>query len=169
MCRVDGRVRRSADRADQSAGCRFQPRRGPMRFMVMVKANSDTEAAVPPSEEMLSEMLTFNEELVKAGVMLAGEGLAPSSKGAKVKFSGSKRTVIDGPFAEAKELIAGFWIWEVGSREEAIEWAKRIPNPTGEESEVEIRQVFENDDFGDSMTPELRAKEERLRAQTSKR
>jgi hypothetical protein len=142
---------------------------GPMKFMVMVKANSETENGVLPSEEMLSAMLKFNEELVKAGVMLAGEGLQPSSKGARVKFSGSKRTVVDGPFTEAKELIAGFWIWQVRSREEAIDWAKRIPNPTGEESEVEIRQVFEADDFGEALTPELRAQEERLRAQTSAR
>jgi hypothetical protein len=137
--------------------------------MVMVKANKDTENGVLPSEEMLTQMLKFNEELVKAGVMLAGEGLHPSSRGARVKFSGSKRTVIDGPFTEAKELVAGFWIWQVRSREEAIEWAKRIPNPTGEESEVELRQVFEADDFGDALTPELREQEERLRAQASAR
>jgi hypothetical protein len=140
-----------------------------MKFMVMVKANKDTENGVLPSEEMLTQMLKFNEELVKAGVMLAGEGLHPSSRGARVKFSGSKRTVIDGPFTEAKELVAGFWIWQVRSREEAIEWAKRIPNPTGEESEVELRQVFEADDFGDALTPELREQEERLRAQASAR
>ncbi|MGQ0814071.1 MAG: YciI family protein [Gemmatimonadota bacterium] len=122
-----------------------------MRFMVIVKANADSEAGVPPSEELLAAMARYNEELVKAGVMLAGEGLQPSSKGARVKFSGSKRTVIDGPFAETKELIAGFWLIQVKSKEEAIEWVKRIPNPfPGNESEIEIRQVFELDDFGSS-------------------
>ena len=121
-----------------------------MRFMVIVKANKDTEAGVLPSEEMLNAMTRYNEELVKAGVMLAGEGLQPSSKGARVRFSGSKRTVIDGPFSEAKELIAGFWLFEVKSLDEAIEWVKRCPNPTGEESEIEIRQVFEAEDFGPS-------------------
>jgi hypothetical protein len=136
-----------------------------MRFMVMVKANKDTEAGVMPSEELLAEMGKFNEELVKAGVMLAGEGLQPSSKGARVKFSGDKRTVTDGPFTEAKELIAGFWLIQVKSKEEAIEWVKRVPNPTGEESEIEIRQVFEAEDFGEEFTPELRDQEERLRAQ----
>ncbi len=139
-----------------------------MRFMILVKANQDTEAGVMPSEELLTEMMQFNEELVKNGIMLAGEGLQPSSKGARVQFSGDKRTVIDGPFAEAKELIAGFWMWQVKSKEEAIEWVKRIPNPTGEESEVEIRQVFETEDFGPELTPELREQEERLRAQTEK-
>jgi hypothetical protein len=137
-----------------------------MRFMVMIKANADTEAGVMPSTELLTEMTQFNEELVKAGVMLAGEGLHPSSKGARIKFSGTQRTVIDGPFAEAKELIAGYWIWQVKSKEEAIEWAKRIPNPTGEESEVELRQVFDAEDFGAEFTPELREREERLRAQS---
>jgi hypothetical protein len=121
-----------------------------MRFLVMVKANKDTEAGVLPDEKMLTEMGQFNEELVKAGVLLVAEGLQPTSKGARVKFSGVKRTVIDGPFAETKELIAGFWLWQVKSREEAIEWVKRIPNPTGEESEVEIRQVYEADDLGDA-------------------
>jgi hypothetical protein len=121
-----------------------------MRFMVIVKGNEETEAGVPPSEELLDEMGKFNEELVKAGVMLAGDGLQPSSKGARVKFSGDKRTVVDGPFTEAKELIAGYWIWQVKSKEEAIEWAKRIPNPTGQEGEVEVRQVFELEDFGPS-------------------
>jgi hypothetical protein len=140
-----------------------------MRFMILVKANADTEAGVMPSAELLTEMGKFNEELVKAGVLLAAEGLHPSSKGAKVKFSGSKRTVVDGPFAEAKELIAGFWLIDVKSKEEAIEWVKRVPNPTGEESEIEIRQVFEADDFGDEFTPELREQEERLRAQTENR
>ena len=136
-----------------------------MRFMVIVKANKDTEAGVLPSEEMLDAMTRYNEELVKAGVMIAGEGLQPSSKGARVKFSGSNRTVIDGPFAEAKELIAGFWLFEVKSLDEAIEWVKRCPNPTGEESEIEIRQVFESTDFGEAYTPEIREREQRLAEQ----
>jgi hypothetical protein len=136
-----------------------------MRFMVMIKANEDTEAGVMPSEQDFTEMMKFNEELVKAGVMLAGEGLHPSSKGVRIKFSGDKRSVVDGPFAETKELIAGYWLWQVKSKEEAVEWAKRIPNPTGVEGEVELRQVFEADDFGDAMTPELREQEDRLRAQ----
>ncbi len=136
-----------------------------MRFMIIIKANKDSEAGVMPDEKMLAEMGKFNEELVKAGVMLAGEGLHPSSKGARVKFSGDKRTVIDGPFAETKELIAGFWIWQVKSKEEAIEWVKRCPNPTGVESEIEIRQIFEAEDFGAEFTPELREQEERLRAE----
>ncbi len=139
-----------------------------MRFMVMIKANKDTEAGVMPETKMLEAMGKFNEELVKAGVMLAGEGLQPSSKGARVRFSGDTRTVIDGPFAEAKELIAGFWIWNVKSKAEAIEWVKRCPNPTGGESEIEIRQVFETEDFGAELTPELRAQDERLRAEISK-
>ena len=134
-----------------------------MRFMIIVKANEDSEAGVLPDEKILSEMGKFNEELVKAGVMLAGEGLQPSSKGASVKFEGSKRTVIDGPFAETKELIAGFWLWQVKSKEEAIEWLKRAPFDGG--TEVEIRQVFEAEDFGANLTPELREQEERLRAQ----
>src|ERR1700726_4512345 len=138
-----------------------------MRFLILVKASKDSEAGVLPDEKILTEMGQFNEELVKAGVMLAGEGLQPSSKGARVKFSGAKRTVIDGPFAETKELIAGYWLWQVKSREEAIEWVKRIPNPTGEESEVEIRQVFEADDLGEAYTPELRQQDERLRAQAA--
>jgi hypothetical protein len=133
--------------------------------MVMVKATEESEAGVMPSEELLTEMGKFNEELVKAGVMLAGEGLQPSSKGARVKFSGDKRTVVDGPFTETKELIAGFWLIQVKSKDEAIEWVKRVPNPTGDEGEIEIRQVFEADDFGDELTPELREQEARLRAQ----
>src|SRR5574341_912182 len=137
-----------------------------MRFMIIVKASKDSEAGVMPSQQLLAEMGKFNEELVKAGVMLAGEGLQPSLKGARVKFSGSKRTVIDGPFAETKELIAGFWIWQVKSKEEAIEWVKRCPNPMKGESEIEIRQVFEAEDFGAEFTPELRKQEERLRAQS---
>ena len=134
-----------------------------MRFMIIVKANHDSEAGVLPDEKMLTEMCKFNEELVKAGVMLAGEGLHASSKGARVKFEGSKRTVIDGPFAETKELIAGFWLWQVKSKEEAIEWLKRAPFDGG--TEVEIRQVFEAEDFGANLTPALREQEERLRAQ----
>ena len=136
-----------------------------MRFMIMVKADKNSEAGVMPDEKLLTEMGKFNEELVKAGVMLAGEGLQPSSKGARVKFSGDKRTVIDGPFSETKELVAGYWLWEVKSKQEAIEWVKRCPNPTGAESEIEIRQVFEAADFGAEFTPELREQEERLRAQ----
>ena len=133
--------------------------------MVIVKANKDSEAGIMPSEQLLTEMGNYNEELVKAGIMLAGEGLHPSSKGARVRFNGTSRTVVDGPFAETKELIAGFWIWRVKSREEAIEWVKRCPNPMEGESEIEIRQVFETEDFGDELTPELREQGERLRAQ----
>ena len=136
-----------------------------MRFMVIVKATKNSEAGVMPSEKLLADMGKFNEELVKAGVMLAGEGLQPSSKGARVRFSGAKRTVVDGPFAETKELVAGFWIWQVKSKQEAIEWVKRCPNPMPGESEIEIRQVFEAEDFGAEFTPELKAQEERLRAQ----
>jgi len=137
--------------------------------MVIIKANNDSEAGVLPDEKLLTEMGQFNEELVKAGVMLAGEGLHPSSKGKRVRFSGAKRTVIDGPFAETKELIAGFWLWQVKSMEEAIEWVKRSPNPfPGTESEVEIRQIFEAEDFGAEFTPELREQEDRLRAQIEK-
>jgi hypothetical protein len=138
-----------------------------MRFMVMVKADKNTEAGVMPSEQLLAEMGKYNEELAKAGVLLAGEGLQPSSKGARVKFSGNKRTVINGPFTETKELIAGFWLIQVRSKEEAIEWVKRCPNPTGEESEIEIRQVFEAEDFGAEFTPELRQQEERIRQQVA--
>jgi hypothetical protein len=136
-----------------------------MRFMVIVKASKESEAGVLPSTEILSAMSTFNEELVKAGVLLAAEGLHASSKGARVKFSGGKRTVTDGPFAETKELIAGFWLWKVKSKEEAIEWLKRSPFDGG--TEVEIRQVFEAEDFGPALTPELREREERLRAQAA--
>jgi hypothetical protein len=136
-----------------------------MRFMILIKADKNTEAGVMPDEKLLTAMGKFNEELVKAGVLLAGEGLHPSSKGARVRFSGDKRTVIDGPFAETKELIAGFWLWQVKSKEEAIEWVRRCPNPTGTEAEIEIRQVFEAEDFGAEFTPELRAQEERLRAE----
>ncbi len=136
-----------------------------MRFMVIVKATKESEAGVMPSSELLAAMGKYNEELVKAGVMLAGDGLHPSSKGARVRFSGSKRTVIDGPFAETKELIAGYWLWQVQSKEEAIEWLKRCPNPHEGESEIELRQVFEMDDFGAEFTPELREQEARLRAE----
>ena len=136
-----------------------------MRFMVIVKATPDSEAGVMPDHKLLTDMGKFNDELVKAGIMLAGEGLHPSSKGARVRFSGTKRTVIDGPFAETKELIAGFWLWKVTSKEEAIEWVKRCPNPHAGESEIEIRQVFEAEDFGAEFTPELRAQEERQRKQ----
>ena len=139
-----------------------------MRFMIMVKATKDSEAGVLPDEKLLTEMGKFNEELVQAGVMLAGEGLQPSSKGVRVKFSGNTRTVTDGPFAETKELIAGFWLWQVKSKEEAIEWVKRCPNPMKGESEIEIRQLFEAEDFGAEFTPELREQEERLRAQIGK-
>jgi hypothetical protein len=138
-----------------------------MRVMVIVKATKDSEAGVPPSRELLTQMGKYNEELVKAGIMLAGDGLQPSSKGARVRFSGDKRTVIDGPFAETKELIAGFWLWQVRSLEEAIEWVKKCPNPHPEDCELEIRGVFELDDFGPELTPELRAQEEQLRERSS--
>lgn len=137
-----------------------------MRFMVLVKATKESEAGVMPSERLLAEMGRYNEELVKAGVLLAGEGLHPSSKGVRVRFSGQQRTVIDGPFAETKELIAGFWLMQVRSKEEVIEWVRRCPNPMDGESEIEIRQVFEPEDFGDALTPELRAQEDRLRQAT---
>jgi hypothetical protein len=146
---------------------RKRPEETNMRFMVMIKANDETEAGVMPSEQLLTEMGKFNEELVNAGVMLAGEGLHPSSKGARVQFSGGKATVVDGPFAESKELIAGYWLIQVKSKEEAIEWIKRVPNPDNAESEIEIRQVFEADDFGPELTPELREAEERLRQQAA--
>jgi hypothetical protein len=136
-----------------------------MRFMVLVKADKASEGGALPDEKMLADMGKFNEELVKAGVMLAGEGLQPSSKGARVKFSKGKKTVIDGPFAETKELVAGFWLWQLRSKEEAIEWLKRAPF---ENTEVEIRQVFENDDFGEAFTPELRAQEDRIRAEAAR-
>ena len=140
-----------------------------MRFMIIVKASKDSEAGKLPSQELLAAMGKFNEELVNAGIMLAGEGLQPSSKGARVRFSGERRTVIDGPFPETKELVAGFWLWQVKSKEEAIEWVKRCPNPMpGTEAEIEIRQVFESEDFGAEFTPELREQEERLRARVAK-
>jgi hypothetical protein len=137
-----------------------------MRVIVMIKANERSEAGEMPSQELLEQMTDFNEELVKAGVMLAGEGLHPSSKGVRVEFSGSERKVIDGPFAETKELLAGYWVWQVKSMDEAIEWVKRIPNPDAEDGIVEIRQVFEADDFGEELTPELRERDQRLREQT---
>ena len=136
-----------------------------MRVMVIVKANEDSEAGVMPSEELLTAMGQYNEELVKAGIMQAGDGLHPSSKGARVRFSGDKRTLVEGPFAPAEDLVAGFWLIQAKSKEEAIEWAKRCPNPMEGESEIEIRQVFEAEDFGECLTPELREQEERLRAQ----
>jgi hypothetical protein len=139
-----------------------------MRVLVIVKADKNTEAGAMPDEKMLTEMTAYNEQLAKAGIMLGGEGLHPSSKGKLVRFSGDKRTVVDGPFAETKELVAGFWIWQVKSMEEAVDWAKRCPNPTGEESALEIRPIFEAEDFGPELTPELRAKEEKLRAETEK-
>src|SRR5258706_11089886 len=138
-----------------------------MRCMVIVKATKDSEAGVMPKEKLLAEMGKFNEELVKAGVLLAGDGLQPSSKGKRVRFSGEKRTVIDGPFTETKELIAGFWLWQVRSMEEAVEWVKRCPSPHEGEAEIEIRQVFEAEDFGSELTPELRTQEERPRAQAA--
>ncbi len=136
-----------------------------MRFMILVKADKNSEAGVTPSEQLLSEMGKFNEELTKAGVLLAAEGLQPSSKGARVRFDGAKRTVVNGPFPETKDLIAGFWLWQVQSKEEAIEWVKRCPNPHNDGGEIEIRQVFEAEDFGAEFTPELREQEERLRTQ----
>ena len=138
-----------------------------MRFMIIVKATADSEAGVMPSEHMLAEMGRYNEELVKAGVMQAGEGLHPSSKGARVRFSGKQRKVIDGPFAETKELVAGFWLWQCASLQEAIDWVKRCPNPMPGDSEIEIRQVFAAEDFGAAFTPELRQQEERLRAEVA--
>src|SRR5713226_8841981 len=140
-----------------------------MRFMIIVKANNESEAGAMPTEKMLTEMGKFNEELVKAGVMLAGDGLHPSSKGARVKFSGGKTSVIDGPFAETKELIAGFWLWKTKSKEEAIEWVRRCPCSDDLETEIEIRQVFELEDFGDELTPEVREQEERMRAEIAAR
>ena len=136
-----------------------------MRVMVIVKASKDSEAGIMPSQKLLEDMGKYNEQLVKAGIMLAGDGLKPSSKGKRVKFSGDKRSVVDGPFAETKELIAGFWIWQVRSMEEAVEWVRRCPNPMEGESEIEIRPVFEAEDFGEAFTPELRAQEEKLAAE----
>ena len=140
-----------------------------MRVMVIVKASKESEAGVLPKQQLLAEMGKFNEELVKAGIMLAGEGLQASSKGKRVRFSGKNRTVTDGPFTETKELIAGFWLWQVRSMEEAVEWVKRCPNPMESDSEIEIRQVFEMEDFGAELTPELRENEKRLRAKTQKK
>ncbi|GAU83349.1 YciI family protein [Bosea sp. BIWAKO-01] len=140
-----------------------------MRFMIIVKATQDSEAGIMPSEELLTAMGAYNEQLVKAGIMLAGDGLHPSSKGARIRFSGAKRAVIDGPFAETKELIAGFWIWQCKSMEEAVEWVKRCPNPMAGDSEIEIRRIFEAEDFGEAFTPELREQEERIRAEAAKK
>lgn len=140
-----------------------------MRCMILIKATAETEAGVMPSEQLLADMGRYNEELVKAGIMLAGEGLHPSSRSARVRFDGSKRSVVDGPFAETKELIAGFWLWQVRDLDEAIEWVKRCPNPTGAQSEIEIRPVFEAEDFGAEFTPELREQEDRLRAEIAAR
>jgi len=140
-----------------------------MKFMVLVKASKDSEAGAMPDTKLLAAMGKYNEELVKAGVMLAGEGLHPSSKGVRVRFSGSKRTVINGPFSATNELVAGFWLWRVKSREEAIEWLKRCPNPMPADSEIELRQVFEAEDFGAALTPELRAQEERLRKASARK
>ncbi len=140
-----------------------------MRVMVLIKANDDSENGVMPSQQLLTDMGNYNEELVNAGIMLDGEGLQPSSKGKRIRFSGDQRDVIDGPFSETKELIAGYWLWQVKSMDEAVEWVKRCPNPMGETSEVEIRQVFEAEDFGAEYTPELREQEERLRAKAAKR
>ena len=139
-----------------------------MRFMVIVKANKDTEAGIMPSEKLIAEMGKYNEELVKAGVMQAGEGLAASSQGARIHFKGDKRTVTDGPFTETKELVAGFWLWKCASLKEAIEWARKCPNPTGDEGQLEIRRIMEAEDFGEEFTPELRAQEDRLRAELEK-
>ena len=140
-----------------------------MRVMVIVKANEDTEAGSPPDTEMLNEMGKFNEELVRAGIMLDGDGLHPSSKGVRIQFSADQRNVVDGPFTETKELVAGYWVWQVRDMDEAIEWAKRCPNPTGAEGVLEIRPVVELDDFGDSVTPEVRERDERLRSQLEER
>jgi len=153
---------------DRSPARNPQSRDPHMRFMIIVKADKNSEAGVLPDEKLLTAMGKFNEELVKAGVLLAAEGLQPSSKGARVRFSGSKRTVVDGPFAETKELIAGFWLWQVKSKAEAIEWVRRCPNPMPGDSEIEIRQVFEAADFGAEFTPELRAQEERVLAQAER-
>ena len=140
-----------------------------MRFMILVKASADSEAGVMPSEELLTAMGNFNEELARAGILVAADGLHPSSKGTRVRFSGDKRTVIDGPFIETKELVAGYWIWDVKSKEEAIEWVKRCPNPMpGSDSDIEIRQIFSAEDFGEQFTPELREQEERIRDQAKK-
>jgi hypothetical protein len=140
-----------------------------MRVMVMVKANEESEAGAMPSTEILTAMGKYNEELVKAGIMLDGEGLHPSSKGVRIQFAGDQRSVVDGPFTETKELIAGYWVWQVRDMDEAIEWAKRCPNPTGAESALELRPVFELDDFGDNVTPEVRERDERLRSQIEER
>ena len=158
-------VRRLIERASVS---RYPPKDRIMKVLVIVKATQESERGEMPSEQLLSDMGKYNEELVKAGIMLAGEGLQPSSKGKRVKFSGAKRTVIDGPFAETKELIAGFWMWQVQSMEEAVEWVRRCPNPHLADSEIEIRPLMTAEDFGETFTPELREQEERLRARITK-
>jgi len=162
-------VRRVDRRGTDEVQPEIRNRRKIMRIMVIVKANKDSEAGILPSKEMLTAMGKFNEELVKAGMLLAADGLHPSSRGKRVRFSGGKKTVIDGPFAETKELVAGFWIWQVKSMEEAVEWVRRCPDPMpGEESEIEIRRIFEAEDFGKEFSPELRAQEERLRAESAR-
>jgi hypothetical protein len=167
--RPAGRARIVLSRRRETGANQEEMERHHMRFMILVKATKESEAGGMPDQKLLADMTKFNEELVKAGIMLEGEGLHPSSKGARVKFSGTKRTVIDGPFPETKELIAGYWLWRVKSKEEAIEWVKRCPNPMPNvESEIEIRQVFEAEDFGAEFTPELREKEARLRVATEK-
>jgi hypothetical protein len=140
-----------------------------MRVMIIMKANGDSEAGKLPSEQVLTEMGKFNEQLVRSGIMLAGEGLHPSARGKRVRFSGKQKAVLDGPFAESKELVAGFWLWQVRSMDEAVEWVKRIPNPDNEEAEIEIRPVFEVDDFGDALSPELRAQDARLRVESTRK
>jgi hypothetical protein len=162
--RTSGAAHRAFLRIGQRDAHPLQTGETTMRFMVMVKASPESEAGIMPGEQLLTEMGRYNEELVKAGVMLAGEGLHPSSRGARVRFSGKTRSVSDGPFAETKELVAGFWLFQVKSLDEAIEWVKRCPNPMISDSEIEIRQVFETEDFGSELTPELRAQEDRLRA-----
>jgi hypothetical protein len=162
-------VLRRLSRTAADAASAHPRRRTTMRCMILIKANHDTENGVMPSEQLLADMGRYNEELVKAGIMLAGEGLHPTSRAARVRFSGNSRAVIDGPFTETKELIAGFWLWQVRDLDEAIEWVKRCPNPTGEDSEIEIRPVFEAEDFGAEFTPELREQEERLRAEIARR
>jgi len=162
------RVVRAADFESRMRGVDNLLRRNVMRVMVIVKATKESEEGQMPSTELLTAMGNFNEELVKAGVMLAGEGLHPSSKGKRVRFSGKQRTVVDGPFAETKELVAGYWLWNVKSMDEAVEWVRRCPNPMQSDSEIEIRRVFEAEDFGAELTPDLRAQEERLRAEAEK-
>jgi hypothetical protein len=167
---IGGRHDRRVGRGEAATEIAPSPeRKKTMKIMVIVKANEDTEASKMPTEQQLTEMGAYNEELVKAGLLLAGEGLHPSAKGKRMRFSGSQKTVIDGPFAETKELIAGFWIWQVKSMDEALEWARRMPSPHEGEAEIELRPIFEAEDFGEALTPELRAQEERLRAEAARR